>query len=80
MKFQFDGSQLSSRPNGVEVELDGAVIGRLLPPASLSVAEQAALLTRGRELVRRARQKNKGAPARLLVFFCENLLARNAQQ
>jgi hypothetical protein len=57
---------LSSRPNGVEVELDGAVIGRLLPEASLSDAEKTALVTRGRELVRRARQRNKEVPSRLL--------------
>jgi hypothetical protein len=53
-------------PEGVELELDGRVLFKLIPPAQFSDAEKAALLKQGRELVRRARERNKGVPARLI--------------
>jgi hypothetical protein len=52
--------------NGVELELGGRVIGKLIPPSALSEHEKAALIARGRELVKRARARNKGVPARVL--------------
>lgn len=49
---------------GVELELEGRAICQVLPP--LETAEKAAILERGRELVRRARQRNQGVPSRVL--------------
>ncbi len=53
-------------PNGVQLELAGQVIGQFLPPSEFSAVEKAAVIARGRELVKRARQRNKGVPARVL--------------
>ena len=53
-------------PNGVELELAGKVIGRLIPPTGLAEPERAALIARGRELVERARAQSKGVPSRIL--------------
>ncbi len=57
---------LPAAPNGVELELAGQVIGRFLPASELSNVETTALLKRGRELVQRARQRNRGVAARVL--------------
>lgn len=53
--------------DGVELELDGQVLYKLIPPSQLSEAEKEALLEKGRELVRRARERNKGVPAKVLA-------------
>src|SRR5262245_6169111 len=52
--------------NGVELELGGRIIGKLIPPSELSQGEKAALMARGKELVQRARQRNRGVSARAL--------------
>ena len=48
---------------GVELELEGKVVCEILPPCSISPAARAALIARGRELAKRARDRNKGVPA-----------------
>jgi hypothetical protein len=50
----------------VELELNGQVVCRITPPGQLSESEKAALLSEGRELVRRARARNGGVPAQVL--------------
>jgi hypothetical protein len=52
--------------DGVELELDGTVLCKVVSPHVLTDAEQAALIERGRELVRRARKRNQGVPARAI--------------
>jgi hypothetical protein len=51
---------------GVELELDGKVVCEVVPPQTISPAERAALLLRGRELAQRARARNKGVRARVI--------------
>ena len=57
---------LSTEADGVELELDGKVVCEVLPAHSLSAAERAALIARGRELSRRARARNQGVPSRTI--------------
>ena len=58
---------LPLQTGGVELEREGRVICSVIPPASeLSEAEKALLLQRGRELVRRSRQRNSDAPERVI--------------
>jgi hypothetical protein len=58
--------KLSGAPNGVELELAGKIIGKLLPPTTLAESDRAALIARGRELVKRARARNEGVSARIV--------------
>ena len=51
---------------GVELELNGRVLFKLIPPLQFSDAEKAAFLRECRELLRRARERNKGVPARVI--------------
>lgn len=67
-------------PNGVELELAGEVIGRFLPAKELSDSEKTALLKRGRELVQRARQRNRGVAARVLEREVQKAVAEVRQQ
>ena len=53
-------------PNGVELELAGKVVGRVIPPTAIVETDRAALIARGRELVKRARARNRGVSARTL--------------
>lgn len=57
--------ELPLGPNGVELELDGRIIGRFVP--ELSAAEKAALIARGRELVQRSRKRNETVSTRALA-------------
>jgi hypothetical protein len=52
--------------DGVELELNGRVLCKVIPPLQFSDAEKAALVQGARELVRRARERNRGVPARVL--------------
>ncbi|MCI0680556.1 MAG: hypothetical protein L0Y71_00510 [Gemmataceae bacterium] len=52
--------------NGVELELGGKVIAHLIPTSALDEAGKAAVIARGRELVKRARDRNKGVPGRMV--------------
>ena len=54
-------------PNGVELELAGVVIGKIVPPTDDVGAAKSALIARGRDLVHRARARNKGVSARTLA-------------
>ena len=58
---------LSLQGEGVELELEGRVICNVVPPGNeLSEAEKAILFQRGRDLVRRSRQRNSGVPERVI--------------
>ncbi|HEX6985799.1 MAG TPA: hypothetical protein VF170_10490 [Planctomycetaceae bacterium] len=57
-----------SLPEGSEVEVT------LRPDRPELPAEQAALLARGRELVRRARERNRGVPADVLEHDVERAI------
>ena len=52
----------------VHIMVHNSVVAQLLPPgvqtSTLSKDEKATMLDRGRQLVRKARQRNKGVPAR----------------
>jgi hypothetical protein len=51
---------------GIELELDGHVLFRVIPPEQLSATEKAALLEEGWELIRRSRERNKGVPGKVI--------------
>jgi hypothetical protein len=57
---------LAVHREGAQVELEGRVLFKIIPPERFSEAEKAALLQQGRELVRRARERNKGVSAHVL--------------
>jgi hypothetical protein len=51
-------------PAGVILELDGRVICKVVPP--FEEAEKQVLIERGRKLVRRVRERNRGVPAQVI--------------
>jgi hypothetical protein len=53
-------------PGGVALELQGRVLCTVIPPEGFSGLEKAELLRRGRELVRRSRNRNEGVPIRTI--------------
>ncbi len=53
--------------DGVELELGGQVICKLLPANQLSELQKQALLKEGRELIQQARARNRGVPHRVIV-------------
>lgn len=55
--------------NGVEIELDGKVVCEILPPHSLSAAERAVLIARGRQLLKKAQSHQKTVPPRDVERF-----------
>jgi len=57
---------LSIDANGLEVELAGQVVCKIIPPQQLSEAEKAAHLADVRELLRRSRERSKGVPANVM--------------
>jgi hypothetical protein len=57
---------LPMESGAVELELDGHVVCRVMPPGLLPESEKAALLRCGRELVERSRQRNSDTPARVV--------------
>jgi hypothetical protein len=57
---------LPIEPDGVELKLNGKVICKVVSPQHLTTDERDAILARGRELVRRARERNKGVPAKII--------------
>jgi hypothetical protein len=54
---------LPIKSEGVDLELDGRVICKVVPPHE---EIKNALIERGRELVRRARERNRGVPASVI--------------
>jgi hypothetical protein len=57
---------LVDRPEVVEFEENGRVLLRILAAPQLSTKNKTALLQQGRELIRRARERNRDVPARAL--------------
>ena len=57
---------LSLDANGVEVELAGQVVCKIIPPAQLSEAEKVAHLQDVRHLLRRSRERSKSVPAAVI--------------
>ena len=57
---------LARRPMVVEIEDEGRVLLRILAAPQLPDEQKPTLLEQGRELVRRARGRNQGVPARTL--------------
>jgi hypothetical protein len=57
---------LPSDPEGVELVLRGDVVCRIVGPTQLTEIQKQALFARGRELVRRARERNRGVAADVL--------------
>ena len=51
---------------GVELELDGQVICKVIPPQQLSSSEREAVLKAGWKRVRQAQQRNKGVSAKVI--------------
>jgi hypothetical protein len=52
--------------DGVELELNGQVIGKLLPPFTFSDAEKKALLEQRWQVIRQAQKRNRGVPGRVI--------------
>lgn len=48
---------------GVELELNGRVFAKIVPPAQLSDAEKDAYLAEVKDMLRRSRERNKGVTA-----------------
>jgi hypothetical protein len=53
-------------PDGVELELNGKVIGKLIPPFTLSEADKKALVEQRWHLIRQAQKRNRGVPSRII--------------
>ena len=60
-------STLAADADGVELELDGRVLCRLVPPAQLTEAEKKALVEERWQLIRKARLRNRGVPATVIA-------------
>jgi hypothetical protein len=50
----------------IDLELDGRIVCTILPCLSQPAGEGPALIERGRELVRRSRERNRGVSARTI--------------
>jgi hypothetical protein len=57
---------LPIQAEGLELESQGRVLCTVLPPGVLSEPDRAVVLERGRELVRRSRERNRGVPEQVL--------------
>jgi hypothetical protein len=57
---------LPLEPDGVEIELDGQVVCKVIAPHQLSDAERDAALKRGWDLIEQAGERNKGVPAKAI--------------
>ena len=51
---------------GLELELNGQLLCKIIPPMQFSEAEQQALVQQRWKLIRKARQRNKAVPARII--------------
>lgn len=69
-------TQLSRAANEVEIELDGKVLFRLVPERTVTGAEKDVLVARGRELVQRARARNKAVAAREIAREVDDAVAK----
>lgn len=70
--------KLALSSDGVELELEGKVVCTVTPP--FLTAERSALVARGRELVRRARERNRGVPSSVLQREVEEAVAEVRRQ
>jgi hypothetical protein len=60
-------SKLPIEHDGVELELNGQVICKVVPVLQYSDAEKKALIEERRKLIRQAQQRNRGVPARVIA-------------
>ncbi len=51
---------------GIELELDGRIVCKVVPPLQFSEAEKKALIEERWQLIRQAQARNKGVPARVI--------------
>jgi hypothetical protein len=51
---------------GLEIELNGQVVCKIIAPQQLSDRERQAILERGRAILKRSLARNKGIPARVV--------------
>ncbi len=61
---------LSSLPlagGGVELELGARIVCKVVPPSQISEAQKQALISERRQLIRRAQERNKGVPDRVIA-------------
>ena len=58
---------LSIDSEGVELAIRDRVVCKVVPPLQLSEPERAAMLKKGWELIRRAHERNKDVPARVIA-------------
>jgi hypothetical protein len=61
---------------GIELELDGKVICRIFPASPASEEDKTALAQRGLEIARKARDRNKGVPARVIDKEIDDAVAQ----
>lgn len=66
--------------NGIALELDGKVVCEILPPSELTDESRAALIARGRQLARRARDRNRVVSAKTLEREIEDAVAAVRQR
>ncbi len=57
---------LPSEHDGFELELDGRIVCKVLPPRQFSEAEKKALVEERWWLIQQAQARNKGVPARVI--------------
>lgn len=58
--------ELPVEAGGIALEMDGEVVGTFSPPNQLSNDERDALIANAKNLMRQARARNKGVPARVI--------------
>jgi len=59
-------ASLSIGVDGVELEMNGRVIGKLFPPLAFSEAEKKALIQQRWQLIHQAQKRNRGVPSRVI--------------
>jgi hypothetical protein len=52
--------------DGVELEMNGKLIGKLVSPSAFTEAEKKALIKKRWQLIRRAQKRNRGVPGRVI--------------
>jgi hypothetical protein len=57
---------LPLEPDGVELELNGRVICKIVAPGQLTSQERDAILEAGWQRVREAQERNRGVPAKVI--------------
>jgi len=67
---------LSVDANGIEIELGGEVLCKIVPPAQLTEAEKRARLVEVRDLLRRSRERSKKASPRVIERDIRAALAK----